>query len=103
MVCPNCKKVIADNSERCPECLVNIDEFEKGSRVHNNRRKSEFISIAKTTMIILSLIVAVIMFIFKSYVTGIVIIFAIIPEVFLLSIVETKIDILQEISEKLEK
>nr|DAM94455.1 MAG TPA: zinc-ribbon containing domain protein [Caudoviricetes sp.] len=102
MVCPNCKKVISDDSERCPECLVNIDEFEKESRVHN-RRKSEFISIAKTTMIILSLIVAVIMFILKSYVAGIVIIFAIIPEVFLLSIVETIIDLLQEISEKLDK
>lgn len=103
MVCPNCKKVIPDDSERCPECLVNIYEFEKESRVHNNRRKSEFISIAKTTMIILSLIVAVIMFILKSYITGIVIIFAIIPEVFLLSIVETIIDLLQEISEKLDK
>ena len=54
-------------------------------------------------MIILSLIVAVIMFILKSYVAGIVIIFAIIPEVFLLSIVETIIDLLQEISEKLDK
>lgn len=101
MICPNCKKIIPDESERCPECLVNIDEFEKEGRVHNNRRKSEFISIAKTTMIILSLIVAVIMFILKSYVTGIVIIFAIIPEVFLLSIVETIIDLLQEISEKI--
>ncbi len=102
MVCPNCKKVISDDSERCPECLVNFDEFEKESRVHN-RRKSEFISIAKTTMIILSLIAAVIMFILKSYVAGIVIIFAIIPEVFLLYIVETIIDLLQEISEKLDK
>ena len=44
-----------------------------------------------------------IMCILKSYVAGIVIIFAIIPEVFLLSIVETIIDLLQEISEKLDK
>lgn len=103
MVCPNCKKVIPDNSERCPECLVNISDFIKETNSHNNKRKSDFISIAKTTMIILSLFVAVIMFIFKSYVGAIIILFAIVPEIFLLTIIETIIDLLQEISEKLDK
>jgi len=54
-------------------------------------------------MIICSLILAIICFIAKAYLLGFLVLFALAPEIFLLEIAKTTIDLLQEISQKLDR
>lgn len=103
MICPNCKKVIPDKSERCPECLVNIDAFNREANLYGTEKRSKFISTAMIIMIVLSLIFAVIFFVMKLYSVAIILFIAIAPEIFLLKIAETIIDLLQEISQKMDR
>lgn len=103
MVCPNCKKVIPDGSERCPECLVNIEAFNREAKSYGTEKRSKFITTAITIMIVFSLILAVICFIAKIYLLGVIALFALAPEIFILKIAETIIDLLQEISQKMDR
>lgn len=103
MTCPNCKKVIPEESERCPECLVNIEAFNRETSLYRTEKRSKFISTAIMFMIICSLILAIICFIAKAYLLGFLVLFALAPEIFLLEIAKTTIDLLQEISQKLDR
>nr|DAM91456.1 MAG TPA: zinc-ribbon containing domain protein [Caudoviricetes sp.] len=103
MLCPNCKKVIPDLSEQCPECLVNIEAFNREAKLHGTEKRSKFVHTTMIIMIVLSLIFAVIFFIMKLYSIAIIIFIVIAPEIFLFKITETIIDLLQEISQKLDR
>lgn len=103
MICPNCKKVIPNDSERCPECLVNIEAFNREAKLYGTEKRSKFIGTVITLTIVFSLILAVICLIAKSYLVAIAAILAIGPEIFILKIAETIIDLLQEISQKMDR
>ena len=99
MVCPNCKKVVPDDSERCSECGINFDDYE----AYHNDKKSTFIVIFKRILVILLIITAFLFFITEYMTLGLSSILLAVFVLVALTTEEKKIDLLQEISEKLDK
>lgn len=102
MVCPNCKKVVPDDSERCSECGIEFKNYQSSNSAEK-ARKSNFIVIFKRILLAILILTAYISAI-SSYAP--LAIASILLAVFVwvaLTIEEKKIDLLQEISEKLDK
>ncbi len=101
MVCPNCKKVVPDDSEKCTECGIEFKNYQSSNYVVT--KKSDFIVIFKRVLIFILILTAYISAV-SSYAP--LAIASILLAVFIwiaLTIEEKKIDLLQEISEKLDK
>lgn len=103
MICPNCKKVIPDDSERCPECLVNIEAFNRETELYGTNKRSKFIGTVIMTIFIVSIVLTIIFCIFQLYFVAILIFVLMGSEIFFLKIAETIIDLLQEISQKMDR
>lgn len=99
MKCPNCNIKVSELDEKCPNCGINFDDYE----AYHNDKKSTFIVIFKRILVILLIISAFIFFITEymslSLSSSLLAFFVWVA----LTIEEEKIDLLQEISEKLDK
>lgn len=99
---PNCNIKVSELDEKCPNCGINFDDYEAYNSIEEEK-KSTFIVIFKRILVILLIISAFIFFIMEYMSLGL---SSILLAVFVwvaLTIEEKKIDLLQEISEKLDK
>ena len=102
MKCPNYNIKVSELDEKCPNCGINFDDYEAYNSIEEEK-KSTFIVIFKRILVILLIISAFIFFIMEYMSLGV---SSILLAVFIwvaLTIEEKKIDLLQEISEKLDK
>lgn len=102
MKCPNCNIKVSELDEKCPNCGINFDDYEAYYSIEEEK-KSTFIVIFKRILVILLIFSAFILFIMEYMSLGL---SSILLAVFVwvaLTIEEKKINLLQEISEKLDK
>ena len=95
MKCPNCNIKVSELDEKCPNCGINFDDYEAYNSIEEEK---------KSTFIVIFKIISAFIFFITEYMTlGL---SSILLAVFVwvtLTIEEKKIDLLQEISEKLDK
>ncbi len=103
MICPNCKSKISEFDEKCPVCGIDLNDYETEKKIDENNKSSTSITIAKR-IIIGILIITTIMMLYFGYINlAIISISSSIIIWISLTIEVKKIDLLQEISQKLNQ
>lgn len=103
MICPNCKAKISDFDEKCPACGVDLNDYETEKIIDKNNKSSTSITIVKRILIGILVIATIIMLCFGYIYIAIISIASSIIIWIALTIEVKKIDLLQEISQKLNQ
>lgn len=103
MKCPKCGNTISELDEKCPVCGLTFDDYEEEKKLIEENKQSTSVNIVKRIVVALLSINFIFMLFLENYYVGIASLIVAIVVWTLLTAEEKKINLLQEISEKLDK
>nr|DAQ40927.1 MAG TPA: zinc-ribbon containing domain protein [Caudoviricetes sp.] len=103
MKCPKCGNTISELDEKCPVCGLTFDDYEEEKKLKEENKQSTSINIVKRIVVALLSINFIFMLFLENYYIGIGSLIVAIVVWTVLTAEEKKINLLQEISEKLDK
>ena len=103
MRCPKCGNTISELDEKCPVCGLTFDDYEEEKKLKEENKQSTSINIIKRIVVALLSINFIFMLFLENYYIGIGGLIVAIVVWTVLTAEEKKINLLQEISEKLDK